>query len=206
MNQEARGRQKKRIAERREKVAGLYLLGYSLRAMARECDVTHVTIYHDIEALHREWIKLALVDMDKAKARELARLDHVEHEAWRGWLRSLQDHERVTEERERGKAGAKTSTMREGQAGDPRFLATALSCVERRCKILGLDKPSKLELTGKGGGPIQTELRKQQMTAMMQDSEFREGVRQLQRRAEVLQAQDSGGNGNGKGLRGTDGE
>jgi hypothetical protein len=38
-------------------------------------------------------------------------------------------------------------------------LAGVMSCIEKRCKLLGLDAPAKQEVTGKDGGPIQTEQR-----------------------------------------------
>jgi hypothetical protein len=43
-------------------------------------------------------------------------------------------------------------------AGDPRFLAGIQWCIEQRCKILGLLAAVKNELTGKDGGPVQTEI------------------------------------------------
>ena len=44
-----------------------------------------------------------------------------------------------------------------GQAGDPRFLAGVQWCIERRCKIIGIDAPTKSELTGAGGKPLTVE-------------------------------------------------
>ena len=35
--------------------------------------------------------------------------------------------------------------------GEPRFLQGVHGCIERRCKILGLDAPRKQEVTGFGG-------------------------------------------------------
>jgi hypothetical protein len=32
---------------------------------------------------------------------------------------------------------------KEGQAGNPAFLAGVLTCIERRCSILGLDAPKR---------------------------------------------------------------
>jgi len=42
----------------------------------------------------------------------------------------------------------------ETRAGDPRFLAEINKLIERECKLLGLDAPTKQEYTGKDGGPI----------------------------------------------------
>ena len=48
--------------------------------------------------------------------------------------------------------------MRTGQYGDPRFLKIALECVERRCKLLGLDAPEKHQHTGADGRPLVMEV------------------------------------------------
>ncbi|MHC4984512.1 MAG: hypothetical protein ACYTF6_15275, partial [Planctomycetota bacterium] len=40
---------------------------------------------------------------------------------------------------------AVVAKARKGQAGDPRFLAGVQWCIERRCKILGLDAPTKAQ-------------------------------------------------------------
>jgi hypothetical protein len=37
-------------------------------------------------------------------------------------------------------------TRSEGQAGDPRFLQGVACCIDRRCKLLGLDKPDKVTI------------------------------------------------------------
>jgi hypothetical protein len=46
---------------------------------------------------------------------------------------------------------------KEQRDGNPAFLAGVMSCIERRCKLLGLDAPAKAELTGKDGGPVQVD-------------------------------------------------
>lgn len=38
--------------------------------------------------------------------------------------------------------------------GDPKAVANVLRVMERRAKLLGLDVPSKTELTGAGGNPL----------------------------------------------------
>lgn len=41
------------------------------------------------------------------------------------------------------------------QIGDSRHLATVLTCIDPRCKLLGLGAPAKQEVSGPDGGPIQ---------------------------------------------------
>ncbi len=85
---------------------------------------------------------------------QLAKLNRIEAEAWDAWHRSKQD--RVTTGQSKD-AGGQTSASVEkaGQIGDSRHLATALTCINRRCKLLDLDAPERRELSGPAGGPIQ---------------------------------------------------
>lgn len=39
----------------------------------------------------------------------------------------------------------------EARDGDPRFLEGIRKCIQDRCKLLGIQAPERLELTGKGG-------------------------------------------------------
>ena len=41
-------------------------------------------------------------------------------------------------------------------SGDPKSIFAVVKLMERRAKYLGLDAPSKVELAGDGGGPIET--------------------------------------------------
>jgi hypothetical protein len=90
--------------------------------------------------LHEEWAERRSSNIDRAKYAELAKCDQVEHEAWLGWERSCKDREQdITETIAGTKTVGKTRKLKEGQAGDPRFLDVISRMVERRCKILGLD-------------------------------------------------------------------
>lgn len=103
----------------RRVIGDLYLKGWTQTAIGEELGLSQQTISRDIGALHKDWLVSSLVDFDKAKAGELAKIDLLEREAW----------------------GAK----------DWRTLKW---CIDRRCKIFGLDAPEKRELTGKDGSPL----------------------------------------------------
>lgn len=126
------------IQERRRNVARRYLRGELQWEIARAFEVGEATVCRDLKAIHAEWLKDAVRDLDVVKSRELARIDECEREAWGAWKRSQEDAQLL---RARMRAGnAETEKVTRGQAGDPRFLQIVLSCVERRCKILGMDK------------------------------------------------------------------
>lgn len=155
-----RRRGKAEIERDRRRIADLYLQGWLQADIAKSIGVAQSTVSRDLVALHGEWKKSALLDFNEAKARELAKVDRLEREYWEAWQRSCENAETVRQEGSRKGDGdglppvdkiVKTS---KGQAGDPRFLQGVQWCIDRRCKILGVDAAQKLDLRGKDGGPL----------------------------------------------------
>jgi|SRR5439155_3050682 len=70
------------ILERRKRVAGMYLQGMKQWEIGRQLNVTQQCIAKDIQALEKEWLASAVVAIDAAKAKELARIDRLERVAW----------------------------------------------------------------------------------------------------------------------------
>lgn len=148
-----RRRKAAEIARDKRRIAELYLHGWLQVDIAEEVGVNQSTISRDLKSLHKEWLQSALVDIDEAKAKELAEVDNLEREYWRAWERSQLDKEiEIQETVTGGKEGSREreQTRLEGQAGDPRFLNGVEWCVERRCKLLGLDAPTRTDVTSGG--------------------------------------------------------
>jgi hypothetical protein len=113
--------------------------------------------------------------LDDAKAKALARIELIWTEAWSAWERSCQPAETETTSTERTPAGeefvegrsrqlfrdrVKAQKRKEGQAGDPRFLAILDNCIDRICKIQGLHAPVRHAHGGdENAPPIQTSSR-----------------------------------------------
>src|SRR6516164_2842475 len=85
-----------RILERRKRVAAMYLQGMSQWEIGRQLGVTQQCIAKDVRALEKEWLASAVVAIDAAKAKELARIDRLERVAWRAWRRSCRRKERAS--------------------------------------------------------------------------------------------------------------
>lgn len=141
-------------------VSDLYLQGWTQQAMAErvsqnypdERPLTRQQIGYDIQKLLARWRKEQFLNVDKAVARELARIDRLEREAWDAWERSKLDAETVTVRTRSGRQGqptAETFRKTEGQAGDPGFLRVVQWCVEQRCKLLGVSV-DRLDVTSGG--------------------------------------------------------
>jgi hypothetical protein len=154
-----------RILERRKRVAGMYLRGLSQWEIGRRLGVTQQCIAKDVRVLEQEWLASAVVDLDAAKAKELARIDRLERVAWAAWRRSCQRKERATTRMERKldeeaqKAKTITSMATELRDGNPEYLKRVEWCITKRCELLRLNPPQRLEHGGSADlPPIQTEL------------------------------------------------
>jgi hypothetical protein len=154
-----------RILERRKRVAGMYLQGITQWEIGRQLGVTQQCIAKDVRALEKEWIASAVVDIDSAKAKELARIDRLERVAWSAWRRSCQRKEKATTRMERKlnedtqKAKTVTSKATELRDGNPEYLKRVEWCITKRCELLKLNPPQRLEHGGSAEmPPIQTEI------------------------------------------------
>ena len=135
----------------RRRITDLYLSGWTQTAIAEELSVSQQTISLDLKALQKAWLASSLIAYSAAKAQELARIDRLEREYWAAWEASKEDKEtQVTEKTADAKTSrSKAQMRREGQVGNPSFLAGVQWCIERRCKVLGIDAPAKIEQSGK---------------------------------------------------------
>lgn len=132
-----------RIYKRRLDVAELYLQGFSQAMICEKLQVSPATVYNDITAIQDEWRRTRLRNFDEARSRELMTLDRIEREAWAEWERSKKDVtiKEVSTDDENKKRAKQTQR---GQTGAAAYLDVVLRCVDRRCKLLGLDSPTKI--------------------------------------------------------------
>jgi hypothetical protein len=143
-------------------ITRLYLQGRTQRDIAEVVGVSQGQVNHDLKLIQQRWRESSIMDMNEAKQKELARIDEVEIQFWEAWERSKSERTRARQESDGkskdGKPNVVRATMeKEQRDGNPAFLAGVMSCIERRCKLLGLDAPAKSELTGKDGGPVQVD-------------------------------------------------
>jgi len=154
-------RTKIQIAEDRREIAAQYLRGktqaeiaaYISTDPARGYTLTVQQISYDLRKIQAQWRESSLRDFDELRAQELAKVDELERTYWQAWLDSCAALETITQEGT-GDGVAKVKKTSKPQNGDPRFLSGVERCIERRCRLLGLDAPAKSELTGKDGAPL----------------------------------------------------
>lgn len=130
------------------RLSELNLKRWTQARMAQELGVSTRQIKRDLKIIRQRWQETQVANVGTRCAREIAKIDLVEREAWDAWDKSKQDAETRTERIRKGKASGpgnsvEVSIRTEGQAGDATYLKTVLDCIERRCKLLGLDAPEK---------------------------------------------------------------
>lgn len=136
-------------------MASLRLQGKTLNQIAAQFGLSLTTVKREMRLVVADWKATAVEDIATVKARDLARLDLLEAEAFAAWVKSKADYEkRIVEERPSSVAGvssryAKIETG--GQSGDPRFLTVLLGIQERRSRIMGMDAPAKTAFTDPTG-------------------------------------------------------
>lgn len=122
----------------RAEIARLYCQGIIQVEIAQRLDMTQQMVSYDLKAIRQAWRDSAMVDFNEARAEELAKIDTLELTYWEAWRHSCEDAETIVK-KQKESGGKEMQQTLKGQAGDPRFLQGVQWCIERRCKLLGLD-------------------------------------------------------------------
>jgi hypothetical protein len=116
--------------------------------------VSRQTISNDIKEIQRRWLESSIRDFDEARAEELAKIDHLEATAWDEYYRSRKAQKKTLQKSMSGDREINEARVEEiERIGDVRYLQLVDRCIERRCKLLGLDAPAKADITS-GGAPL----------------------------------------------------
>lgn len=160
-------------AERQHEVARLYLQGVVQAQIAKRLGLSQPTVSNDLKAIRTYWLESAIIDLDKRKSMELAKIDEVERNAWEQWEASKKDareiERQVTGEGEGGKLNlGEGKTKLKGQTGNPKYLEIVLSCIDRRAKMFGLDAPIKFAETDSDGRDLAPDERSARLLVAVQ--------------------------------------
>lgn len=122
----------------------LYIQGKTQIQIAEIIGVSQGTISNDLKELQKRWKEKSIQLIDERKAEELAKVDQLERTYWEAWLKSCQYQEMSTMLNDK----LVTVLVPLEQAtpmGDTKYLAGIQWCIDRRCKMLGVDAPQKIE-------------------------------------------------------------
>jgi hypothetical protein len=123
-----------------DQLATHFLRGKTHTELAALFGVSRQQITYDLKTLQQRWLTSALVNVDAAKAKELAKIEALERIYHEAWERSVEQKETKTAERTSGVASdrVKAVSRQEQRDGNPAFLAGIQWCIEQRCKALGI--------------------------------------------------------------------
>lgn len=139
------------------RITEMYLKGRRQVDIAAELGVTQQQVSYDIQEIHRRWRESDLINIGEAKQRELDRIDELERTYWNAWEKSCGERKRTKQEtsadgkKEKDKGRIRASVETEQLLGNPAYLAGIDSCVDKRCKVLGLYAPTKVAPTTPDG-------------------------------------------------------
>lgn len=140
-----RHRDSAQIERDRKVMASLYLQGIGQYEIANRLGLSQTTVSRDLKVLHKTWLKSALVDLNEARSRELAKIDHLELTYWEAWIDSCKDKEQTTMTAKPGQEGgaavAQMVTRTYPGRGNSAFLAGVERCIKMRTDILGANAP-----------------------------------------------------------------
>lgn len=142
------GRTKRTPTQRQrdlEIIASMYLRGVNQYDIAAELGISQSQVCYDLKEIHKRWRESSLINMHEAKQRELDRIDELERTYWQAWEDSREERTRTRTMRDpEGKVVA--TVEKEQRSGNPAFLSGVQSCIDQRCKILGLYEAAKISL------------------------------------------------------------
>jgi hypothetical protein len=126
----------------------LYCKGVSQLAIGEQLGISQSCVAKDLKILRGRWLEAGLRDFDELRSEQLAKIDALEATYWEAWNKSCRDKKRQTAgTRESARDDIKhAEIVTEGRDGNPAFLAGVDKCIERRCKLLGLDAPQRMEV------------------------------------------------------------
>lgn len=135
----------------------MYCRGNTQQAIADYLEVTRQQIGYDLKIVFGRWQESAVANIEERKAAELEKVNQLERTYWDAWERSLKPKEsrvrkaaKMGDSEDEAVAALRTSELKtEQRDGNPSYLEGVRWCIEQRCKILGLNAPTKVDVLAK---------------------------------------------------------
>lgn len=126
--------------ERIVQVLKLTNRGFTQSEIARQIGVTKQRVNAILKAHVQRTAKEISEQRELLIAKEISKIDEVIKEAYGEWERSKLDAEKESEELGQNEKGDtyKLAKVKQGQCGDPRYLAVIVQAIDKRVKLLGL--------------------------------------------------------------------
>ena len=139
-----------RIHEREVRAMELAVQGWSQRRMAAELSISQPAVSKLLRRVEERMLRELAEDVERQKARQTLRLEHLYGEAVRGWEQSKTDATRRRRRKPDAGAGRAGTTVAElvveNQHSDPRFLEQGRKALADLRTLWGLDAPQKVDM------------------------------------------------------------
>ena len=133
--------------------------GLSQRQIAAEEGITQSAVSKILQRLEARVLEELVARIEREKARQTLRLDHLYRESLQAWQASKADATRRVQKKTQPGAGTTSATVAqlviETQHGDPRYLEVARKALADQRRLWGLDAPQKLDVRATQG-PFET--------------------------------------------------
>jgi hypothetical protein len=120
-----------------------YLRKWPQRKIATQLGIHPNQVARHIASAKQRWLTSIVHNFDQLRNEELSKIDLLEQTYWQAYEDSKTPLKTTLEIQRLRDAGTETTTAE--SHGDSRFLQGVERCIERRCKLLGLDAPTKIE-------------------------------------------------------------
>lgn len=135
-----------------QREADLYIQGWNQQQIANAIGISRQQINVDLGKIRDEWRARYSEKVDEFKQEQLAKIDALEAKYWAAWEKSLGDKKINSVSTSQGllnKPGLEKTATTESSYGESKYLDGILKCIDRRCKILGIDAPKNVEMTNR---------------------------------------------------------
>jgi transcriptional regulator with XRE-family HTH domain len=128
----------------------LTVLGWSQHQIAADLGVSQAAVSKILNRVELRVLRELTARVERQKARQTLRLEHIFAEAIRAWDQSKADTTRRRQRKSEGGPGGAGATVAEivveNQHGDPRYLEEARKALADHRKLWGLDAPQKIDM------------------------------------------------------------
>jgi transcriptional regulator with XRE-family HTH domain len=127
----------------------LTVLGWSQPQIAGDLGISQAAVSKLLKRIETRLLRELAETVQRQKARQTLRLEHLFAEAIRAWNESKADTTRRRQRQTQGGNGAGATVAElvvENQHGDPRYLDEARKALADQRKLWGLDAPQKVDL------------------------------------------------------------
>jgi hypothetical protein len=124
----------------------------------RDYKISYSQVRYDAGVIQKQWVEEYLTDINEMKAKELARIDVIEQEAWEAWERSKRTIAKTEKEQVENEQIDKSDTMyqkhrktrakktEQERDADKEFMKIIQWCVDKRCEILGINAAKRYDI------------------------------------------------------------